>query len=239
MTAASATVRVMGPTWLTVPKGEAGQVGTRPKVGFMPTMPVKPAGIRIEPPPSEPWCSAPMPRAAATAAPPEEPPAVRLVSQGLRATSPRGLSVTPFQPNSGVVVLPRITAPASRNRATGGESTGSGATPSVVRLPRRVGKPFIRLRSLTVAGTPSIGPRGRPSRQRASLARAASRAPSASTRVKAPTSPFHRSIRARQARVASTGERAPRRNRRTSSWAEKRAGSVVDTGGAPGASTSD
>ena len=55
--AASSTVRVIGPTWATVPKGESGQAGTRPKDGFSPKMPVKPAGIRIDPPPSVPSVS--------------------------------------------------------------------------------------------------------------------------------------------------------------------------------------
>ena len=40
-----------------MPNGDNGQAGTRPKVGFSPTMPQKPAGMRIEPPPSVPRCS--------------------------------------------------------------------------------------------------------------------------------------------------------------------------------------
>ena len=123
--AASSTVRVIGPRCATVPKGDSGQAGTRPKVGFRPTIPQKLAGMRIEPPPSVPTCSAPIPSAAATAAPPLEPPGVRAMSQGLRATWPSGLSVTAFQPNSGVVVLPSSTAPASRSRA-GGRGVGGG-----------------------------------------------------------------------------------------------------------------
>ena len=85
ISAASSTVRVIGPRWATVPNGDNGQAGTRPKVGFSPTMPQKAAGMRIEPPPSVPRCRAPCRGAAATAAPPLEPPAVRLVSHGLRA----------------------------------------------------------------------------------------------------------------------------------------------------------
>ena len=105
--AASATVRVIGPTWASVPKGLSGEAGTRPKLGFSPKMPVKPAGMRMEPPPSVPRWSAPMPQAAATAAPPLEPPGVLLWSHGLRVMPVSGELVTPFQPNSGVVVLPR------------------------------------------------------------------------------------------------------------------------------------
>ena len=59
-----------------MPNGLSGQAGTRPKLGFRPKMPVKPAGMRIDPPPSVPTCKAPMPSAQATAAPPLEPPGV-------------------------------------------------------------------------------------------------------------------------------------------------------------------
>ena len=89
-------------------------------------MPVKPAGMRIEPPPSEPTCSTPMPSAAATAAPPLEPPGVLLVSQGLRVMPVSAQSVTAFQPSSGVVVLPISTAPCSRRRAVAGASSSHG-----------------------------------------------------------------------------------------------------------------
>ena len=47
-------------------------------------------------------------------------------SHGLRVTPVSGLSVTPFQPNSGVVVLPTSTAPCSRSRATAGASSSHG-----------------------------------------------------------------------------------------------------------------
>jgi hypothetical protein len=123
MSAPSATVRVIGPIWASVPKGESGWAGTRPKLCLKPKMPVKPAGMRIEPPPSVPIWSAPMPVAAATAAPPLEPPGVIWSFQGLRVMPVSGLSVTPFQPNSGVVVRPSSTAPCSRSRATAGASS--------------------------------------------------------------------------------------------------------------------
>ena len=63
-----------GPRWATVPIGDAGHAGTRPNCGLMPTVPVKAAGMRIEPPPSVPTASAPMPAATDAAAPPDEPP---------------------------------------------------------------------------------------------------------------------------------------------------------------------
>ena len=42
-----------------------------------------------------------MPAATAAAAPPEDPPGVFAGFHGLRVTPVSGLSVTPFQPNSG------------------------------------------------------------------------------------------------------------------------------------------
>ena len=80
-----------------------------------------------------------------------------------------GLSPGVFQPNSVVVVLPNITAPAAFSPTTIGASSCIGVG-SVVRLPRRVGKPATSTKSFTVVGTPSSGPIGRPARQRAALA---------------------------------------------------------------------
>ena len=82
--------------------------------------------MRIEPPPSLPRCSGPMPVAAATAAPALLPPGVRSRFQGLRVMPVSGLSPIAFQPNSGVVVLPSSTAPCSRRRATIGASSSQG-----------------------------------------------------------------------------------------------------------------
>src|SRR5690625_1288535 len=122
MHAASCTLRVIGPMWDNEGPLAGGHRGVQPNVGLTPTTPVKAAGMRMDPPESPPWCSTPMFRAAATAAPPEEPPGVRRVSHGFRVAPNTRLSVTAFQPNSGVLVLPNITAPASRNRRTGGAS---------------------------------------------------------------------------------------------------------------------
>src|SRR5271168_4764142 len=99
-----------------------------------------------------------MPQAAATAAPPLDPPGVMAGFQGLRAIPVSGESVTPFQPNSGVVVLPSRTAPASRRRATEGASSSHGWFGSTALEPRRVDQPLVSSRSLTVAGMPSSLP---------------------------------------------------------------------------------
>ena len=57
----------------------------RPRVGLSPTRPQQEAGIRIEPPPSEPCATGTSPAATAAAAPPDEPPAIRVRSHGVTA----------------------------------------------------------------------------------------------------------------------------------------------------------
>ena len=102
----------------TVPNALGGHSGTRPKVGLSPGRPQKPHGMRIEPAPSLPSASGTRPAASAAALPPLEPPGVVAGSHGLRVTPYSGLSVTPFQPNSGDVVWPGSTAPLRRSAAT-------------------------------------------------------------------------------------------------------------------------
>ena len=80
----------------------------------MPNRPQQEAGVRIEPPPSLAWAAGTMPAATAAAAPPEEPPGVRSGSQGLRVGPKASGSVTGSRPNSGVLVLPKITRPPRR-----------------------------------------------------------------------------------------------------------------------------
>ena len=94
----------------------------RPRDGFSPNNPQHEAGIRIEPPPSEPWASGASPAATAAAAPPLEPPGVRSGSHGLRQIPFRTDSVTAVVPNSGVFVFPSTTKPASRTRRTSSTS---------------------------------------------------------------------------------------------------------------------
>ena len=74
-------------------------------------MPQKEAGIRIDPPPSEPSATAHNPSATAAALPPEEPPAFLPGANGVLVGPKRKLSVTPLCPNSGVLVFPRTIAP--------------------------------------------------------------------------------------------------------------------------------
>ena len=78
-----------------------------------------------------------------------------------------------------MVVLARMTAPASRTRAAAGASSAAG-TRSVAAVPSGTGTPLVAMFSLMVMGTPSSAPCGLPACQRFSDALAALRAPSKS-----------------------------------------------------------
>ena len=174
-------------------------------------MPQNAAGMRTLPAPSVPTESGPMPEATAAAVPPDDPPGVLAGFHGLRVMPVSGELVSALQPNSGVVVLPRITAPASRRRAVAGASTSHGPAGSTVREPRSVGQPAARMRSFADTGTPSSAPHGAPRCQRASLARAAASASSGARWQKALRTGFKRSMRSSTALAASTGEASPER----------------------------
>src|SRR5579863_9163419 len=83
--AVSRTVRVSAPSTevslkLTIPS--VGPCGMRPNEVLSPKHPVKCAGIRIEPPPSEPVASGTIPDAIAAELPPDDPPGVRSAFHG-------------------------------------------------------------------------------------------------------------------------------------------------------------
>src|SRR4029077_6974293 len=110
----------------------------RPKLALNPTTPQNEAGIRNDPPPSVPSPIGPSPAATAAAAPPLDPPGVSSVFHGLRVMPKTRLSVTPFQPNSGVFVRPITIIPAARIRLTAGQSSAvtfvsNSFEPNVVR----------------------------------------------------------------------------------------------------------
>jgi hypothetical protein len=76
------------------------------------------AGLRMLPPWSEPSASGSIPAASAAPAPPLLPPAERSGAHGLRVAPKTSLNVCDPAPNSGVLVLPTMIAPARRSRAT-------------------------------------------------------------------------------------------------------------------------
>src|SRR4051794_13672483 len=103
-----------------------GCVGTRPFVGLSPNRPQQPAGMRSDPAPSDPSATPASPAATAAPEPPDEPPGVRIRSQGLRVTPKVGDSVHGVIVSSGTLVLPRMTAPAERSRRTTSPSAAAG-----------------------------------------------------------------------------------------------------------------
>ena len=168
-------------------------------------MPQKAAGIRIEPAPSLPWCKGPNPAAAAAPAPAEDAPAFMPCFHGLCVMPVSGLSDTPFQPNSEVVVLPSTMPPSAWRRGTTGVSS-VGWKPFAVRLPLWVGMSLVQARSLIVTGTPCRRPMRSPPMRAFSAARAASMARSAARCAKALTFGSSTAMRSSRARIASTGD---------------------------------
>src|SRR5690606_5997465 len=118
-----------------------GPMEMRPRPAFKPNSPHAAAGMRMEPPPSLAPATGTMPAATAAAEPPEDPPVVRLGSQGLRAGPQASGSAMLLATNSGVLVLPKITSPASRQRRTTSASSGAGTSFSA-RQPPDEGRPL-------------------------------------------------------------------------------------------------
>ena len=87
---------------------------TMPGEGRKPTTPQCAAGMRSEPPVSEPVQTGSMSVASATAEPPDEPPALSSGLNGLPVAPHTGLRVLAPAPNSGTLVLPTTMAPAAR-----------------------------------------------------------------------------------------------------------------------------
>src|SRR5690606_2642701 len=105
--ATSPTVRPIGPF---VGSGSQlsllGQLGTRPVDGRSPTTLQKAAGLRSDPPTSEPSATEDIPAARAAVAPPLDPPAVRVGAYGLVVVPNTLLYVCDPVPPSGVLLFP-------------------------------------------------------------------------------------------------------------------------------------
>src|SRR5215469_4032543 len=86
-------------------------------VGLIPTTPQKAAGSRIEPPVSVPRLPRHSSAATAAADPPDDPPATRSKSYGLRVGPKAEFSVEEPIANSSRLALPTKTAPSARRRA--------------------------------------------------------------------------------------------------------------------------
>src|SRR5664280_1121576 len=120
-----------------------------------------------------------------------------------------------------MLVLPRMTTPPARSRATTVASYG-GCQPSRILDPAVVGTPRWVSTSLQASGTPASGPSASPRARRSSTSRAPASAPSASTCRKAPTRSSIVAIRSRWAVVASVAETSPAASAAASSEAVSR-----------------
>ena len=201
--AASRTLCVIGPMCASAGAVAAGQTGTRPKRALMPNTPQKLAGIRMEPPPSVARASGTMRAATWAAAPALEPPAVRSRFHGLRVMPVRGESPTALAPNSLVVLLPTMQAPAWRRRSTEGVSCGATLAASSLE-PKAWRTPPTAIRSLTLTGTPASGPGSRAPAISLSTWWAACSAASAVRVAKVLRRGSSRSMRSRKARMTAT-----------------------------------
>ena len=125
MSAASFTVRVIGPTWERL-HAAAGRMDRDAAVrGLEAEDPA--SGRRLADRAAAVGADVPAgPRPAADGRRrrrPQEPPGVRSRFHGLRVAPNSRLSVTPTQPNVGVFVLPSMMPPAAFSRATEGASS--------------------------------------------------------------------------------------------------------------------
>ena len=111
-----------------------GPLEMRPREGFSANRPQQAAGMRSEPPPSLPEAMGTTPAATAAAEPPLEPPLVREGSQGLFTRPKARESLTALRPNSGMLVLAKITSPASSRRCSTAACT-AGTMRCIERLP--------------------------------------------------------------------------------------------------------
>src|ERR1700709_1564888 len=112
--AVSRTVLVWQP-WIetiAVRSDTPGALEKTPRDIFRPILPLMPAGMRIDPPPSVAWEIGSTPAATLAPVPEDDPPAVNARSHGLCVTYISGFSAEPQVPNSGVVVRPMMLRPA-------------------------------------------------------------------------------------------------------------------------------
>ena len=158
--------------------------------------------------------------------PPLDPPGVRSRFQGLKVGPNRVLSVAPFQPYSGVLVLPRTMAPAALRRSTDGASS-VGTLSALRREPQVVLIPRVMTTSFTATGTPCRGPSSSPRCTVASAAWALCRAESNAGVQKALSLGSMRWMRSTRASIRATGDRRFCRIAFAASIAERKARSLL------------
>ena len=115
--------------------------------------------MRIDPPPSTPSASETWPSATAAALPPDDPPALRVRSNGLRVGPKRKLSVAPRMPMDGLLVLPTRMPPACSTRSAHTQYASITRSLSARIPPIVLIQPGLKSnRSFIAAGTPCSRP---------------------------------------------------------------------------------
>src|SRR5690606_31975310 len=115
------------------------------------------AGMRRLPAMSVPCASQTSPAASAAAAPPDEPPQVRLVFHGLEVWPKIGFQVVASEPYSGVFERARTMPPRSSIRSTSGSDFGAMRSANTGQ-PKVLRTPSTSIRSLTAIGNPASQP---------------------------------------------------------------------------------
>ena len=150
-----------------VESGTAPAVGVSRAVFLNPTRPCSAAGMRIEPPVSEPSAAHAAPPATDTPPPEVEPPGMRgSASSKLVAAFDGvpwcGLMPTPENANSDMLVRASSAAPARRRRATAGLSTTAAGRLVSTFEPAVVTWPCTSNKSFTVTASPASAGKGAP-----------------------------------------------------------------------------
>ena len=154
---------------------------------------------------SLPCASGVIPAATLDAAPPLDPPGVCASDHGLRVRPRRSLSVSRRKLKPGVLVRPRMMAPAAVQLVTTGLSAFATRSRNAT-IPLVVAQPAWSMFSFTVTGTPCSGPSASPRATAASARSAASRALADRSTVTAFSRGLTAAIRARLASTASRDE---------------------------------
>ncbi len=188
---ASVTSRVIAHTVSSVvDSGTVPSSGVRRCVFLKPTKPCNAAGMRIDPPVSEPSAASAAPLATDTAPPEVDPPGARSLPSsawviGFAGVPKCGLMPTPENANSLMLVWPTSTPPAWRTRATAGLSAAQMGASCIVEEAAVVGNPATSYRSFTETGAPAKAPMAAPARCIACSAAALARADVSNMRMNA------------------------------------------------------
>jgi hypothetical protein len=126
-----------------------------------PTPPENALGIRTEPPWSPPTARSTAPDTTSATLPLDEPPALRVGSQGLRTGQGCDVKLAPEKHRSSHTDLPAMVAPAASSRVTTVASR-VGTKPATVRDPLVMGTPATDTLSLIATVLPASGPPGSP-----------------------------------------------------------------------------